>query len=184
MPEPGMHANGEDQKPDKDNSDQELEIGYNPSFERQWWHLELGLWVFLIVVLIGGLAGYMGEGPAACKEIASFDGGITMHYQQIARFKTPSAATVRLGPQAFHGAIAYIWLSRSFTHDLGLERVVPQPLRSIPDANGIGYEFAVANPAAPIVVDFALQPHRVGFIREELRTNTQHALFAESLVLP
>lgn len=62
--------------------------------------------------------------------------------------------------------------------------MIPEPLRSIPDADGIGYEFATRDLITPVVVAFSLQPERTGVFTGELRTDSRHDLFVKSIVLP
>lgn len=167
-----------------DNPEQGFEIGYNPEFERRWWKMEITLWVIITVMIGVGLSGLLGEGPLGKKELGTNDSAVTMRYERIARLQTPSTVTVRIAPQAFRNSSAYVWLNRAFINDLGVRRISPEPLRSIPDANGIGYEFATQDHQSPVVIIFSLQPARVGIFHDELRTDPQHDLFARSIILP
>lgn len=117
MQDSGSKKGGEDENASGDEQ-QEFDIGYNEAFERRWWRIEVGLWIFLTAILIAGLGGLMGSGKIARKEIGSSDGAVTLKYERIARFKTPSTVLVRLAPQTFHNSVAYVWLNRAFTEDL------------------------------------------------------------------
>ena len=107
-----------------------------------------------------------------------------MRYERIARLQTPSTVTVRIAPLVFRNSSVYLWLNRAFINGLGVRRISPEPLRSIPDANGIGYEFATQDHQSQVVIIFSLQPARIGVFHDELRIDPQHDLFARSIILP
>ena len=138
--------------------------------------------------LIGDHRGDVLRGPAECRYangvldrdlLRRFFGGqfgiSDVEYDWVERFKTPSVLSIRLEPATFQGA--YAWINRSFVDKLGLQRIGPEPALSIPQAQGIGYLFAVQQSGQPITLDFALEPAQVGFFRQEVRVAGGQQLF-------
>lgn len=162
----------------------ELSLGYDRDFERQWWRIEVGLWSFLTAVLFLGLTGLLGRGPMAHKMISSTDGALTVDFQRIARYKTPDAMTIRLDPKLYRNGQAYLWLNRAIVERMGLQRIVPQPALSIPGNDGIGYLFPVSDPAKPTLIYLAKEPASPGFFEEEVKTDPEHDVFIQALILP
>jgi hypothetical protein len=54
----------------------------------------------------------------------------------------------------------------------------------MPDDDGISYLFPAEDPSRPLIVAFALEPSRAGLFRQEVRTDSDHKLFFNSIVLP
>ncbi|WP_263418867.1 hypothetical protein [Terriglobus albidus] len=162
----------------------ELSLGYDRDFEKQWWRIEVGLWSFLTVILLLGVMGLLGRGPMAHKTIGSADGALTVDFQRITRYKTPEAMTIRLDPKLYRNGRAYVWLNRAIVERMGLQRIIPQPALSIPGEDGIGYLFPISDPAKPTLIYLAKEPAAPGLYEEEVKTDPEHDIFMRALILP
>jgi hypothetical protein len=162
----------------------EFVLGDDRAFEAVWWRIEVGLWIFLSVVLALALTGLLGKGPLAHKEIATPDKALELRYERIARYNTPAIVEVRIHPELFRNRKAYIRLSRTTIKGMGAQRIIPQPEQSLPDDDGISYVFPVEEPSRPLIIAFALQPSSAGLFRQEIIAGPGHDLFFNSIILP
>jgi hypothetical protein len=182
-----MPAQTQESKPAQNSNgliNNELALGDDRDFERIWWRIEIGLWTFLVAVLVLALIGLLGHGPLAYKELSTSDKALEIRYERIAHYKSPAILQVRVHPQVFRDGKAYLHLSRVTVHGMGAQRIIPQPEKSMPDDDGISYLFPPEDPSLPLIVSFALEPSRAGLFRQEVRTDPDHKLFFNSIVLP
>lgn len=162
----------------------ELALGDDRDFEAIWWRVEVGVWVFLVTMLILALSGLLGHGPLAHKELSSSDKALEIRYERIAHYKTPAILQVCVHPQLFQNGKAYLHLSRVTVHGMGAQRISPAPETSMPDDDGISYIFPPEDPGKPLIVMFALEPSEAGMFHQEVRTDPNHKLFFNSIVFP
>lgn len=162
----------------------EFAIGYDMDFENQWWRVEVSIWVFLCVLVLTGVLGLLGRGPLSRGTRGSNDSFLVVNYQRIARYKTPEEMTVRVGPELYRNGKIYLWLNRAVVEKMGLQRIIPQPLESMPGEDGIGYIFSVSDPSKPTLIYFAKEASSPGVFVEELKVDPEHDLFMRSVVLP
>jgi len=162
----------------------ELTLGYDSDFESQWWRIEIGIWITLSIVVILGLTGLLGRGPLAHERRGSADGSLEVDFQRVARYKTPEIMIVRLTPDLYRQRAAHLWLNREIIEEMGLQRIIPQPLESRPGENGIEYVFPVQNPNEPTLIRFVKEASKPGIFTEEVRVDSQHDVFLRSIAMP
>jgi hypothetical protein len=162
----------------------EFTLGYDRDFETQWWRIEVCVWVFLVLVLAAGLAGFLGKGPLSHKKVGTADGMLTVDYPRVARYKTPEIMVIRIAPAAYRNGQAYLWLNRAVIEKMGLQRIIPEPIRSMPGEDGIGYLFPVSDPARPTILWLAKEASSPGLSLEEVKLDAGHDLFLRSVALP
>lgn len=138
----------------------EVAVGEDLEFQRKWWRFETIVWILFTIILILDLLGAFGRGYLAHAEAHAIDGSITVKYDRIERFKTPSILTVELGTGAVHDGKVRLWTSESLVTKLGNQRIIPQPLVSVVGNGGILYTFDAAQ--NPMSVAFALEPGNTG----------------------
>lgn len=138
----------------------ELAVGEDLDFQRKWWKVERGIWIFFLLLIIADLLGAFGRGWLAKAHTAATDGSMDISYERIERFNTPSILRVKLAPSIIRDGKAQLWVSDSLVKGLGNQRVVPQPETSAVGQNGLLYTFPATGPAMEI--EFALTPSFVG----------------------
>lgn len=188
-------SNVDEQKSESQNADEnrprslsrvndDLSVGYDEKFENWWWRVEVCVWIILSIALIAGLTGAFGRGLLAEKEVGTNDSAMQIRYERIARYKTPSIMSVHIEPNVFHGNEAYLWLNNAVIDDMGAQRIIPEPLRSMPGVDGIGYIFLVQDVHRPLMLRFAMEPSRPGIFEEEVKIDARHDIFMRALILP
>lgn len=138
----------------------DLAIGEDLDFQHRWWRFEHVVWILFTIILVLDLIGVFGRGPLARKQLKTSDGALTLEYESIERFKTPSILTVRFGPSAVHDGKIQLWVSQTVVTDLGNQRIIPQPSSSTISQNGILYTWLASE--HPDSIEFALEPSKAG----------------------
>ena len=160
----------------------EVAVGEDLEFQRRWWRFENILWIVLVVILALDVTGLLGRGYLAKGTAQTKDGSMVVKYERIERFKTPSILTIQFGPSALQNGKLILWTSDSLVKDLGAQRVIPQPEASVIGEGGLRYVFG-ATPG-PSLVQFALEPGKIGLHHLTLRVPGSEDLKLDVAVLP
>ncbi len=111
-----------------------IDIADDQRFTRKSWRWERAGWGLLAAVVAGALAGALGPGPLSTA--AAGDGPLRIEYERFGRLRTESALRIRVRPS---GDRAEIWLDRSYVEGVKIERVLPEPVRVIAEADRLRY---------------------------------------------
>lgn len=145
----------------------EVAVGEDLEFQRKWWKFEKAIWIFFGLLVLLDLAGLFGRGPLANAQKKTADSAMTMKYEWVERFSTPSILTLHFSPLAVRDGQIRLWVSDTVVKALGNQRIVPQPASSTTTDGGILYTFPSSG--NPDSVEFALQPAEIGRSRFEIR---------------
>jgi hypothetical protein len=160
----------------------EVAVGEDLQFQYKWWRFEKSIWIFFAVLVILDLAGAFGRGPLAKAHINLPDGSMTINYERIERFSTPSILTVHFGKDVIHDGKVLLWVSESVIKALGNQRIVPQPLDSRVGNRGILYTFSASE--LPASVEFALSPSAPGTAEIKLQVPGHSAAAMRIFIVP
>ncbi len=160
----------------------EIAVGSDLEFQRGWWRFERVSWIALAIIIALDVAGVFGRGPVAKAHQQLADGSMTVNYERIERFSTPSIMTVNFSQSAITDGKIQLWVSEVLVKGLGNQRIVPQPEKSAIGEGGIFYTFdATRQPAS---VEFALQPASAGRYHLTLRCPGHGELHPSVFVMP
>lgn len=148
----------------------ELAVGEDLQFQQRWWHFEHIVWLLFTVILALDLAGVFGRGPLAKATAHTMDGTMTIDYERVERFQTPSVLTVHFGKNAVQQGKVQLWVSDTLIKPLGNQRIIPAPQTSTIAAGGILYTWPATN--APDSAAFALEPSSPGVYKYDIRIPT------------
>ena len=185
MPSPIQTEPVEKTTPVKDSVpkiDNELAVGSDLQFQRQWWRWENEIWILFAAMIVADLLGCFGRGPLAKAHARTHDGTMDVTYERIERFSTPSILTVKFGPNASRDGAVKLWISDTLVKELGNQRVIPQPSSSTLDGKGTMYTFS--STAHPNSVEFALEPSSPGIYPLTLRVPGSEELSTKIYVMP
>jgi hypothetical protein len=164
------------------NVNDEIAVGFDLNFQQKWWRFERILWVLFAAIVLAAVAGAFGRGFLSKAVRHAPDGSITVEYERIARYSTPSMLTVQFGPAAVRDGQVQLWLSDAMVRSMGAQRVVPRPVSSSLTQGGVFVTFAATS--APASVQFALGPAKPGFHELALRAPGAQELRLNIAVLP
>lgn len=162
--------------------DDEIAVGEDLDFQRRWWRFEKIVWAVFLIVIACDLAGLFGRGWLAKAQASTPDKALTVEYDRIERANTPSTMTLRFGAAAIRGGHVQLYLSDSVVHDLGAQRIAPQPATSTPGQGGISYVIPVTT--APAAVQVQLQPSAPGRYTFKVQLADTAPITRRVLVLP
>jgi hypothetical protein len=167
----------------------EIAVGSDLAFQRKWWRFERAVWVLFVVVVVFDVLGLFGRGPIASAKLVSSDRSFTVKYERIERFRTPSILSVLIAPSAIHDGKFQIWLSQQYVDPLGNQRIIPQPLSSVPMNGGILYTFQVGTQTVGSrredpTIQFALEPGEAGVFKLQIGVPQGPAVQTDIYVMP
>jgi hypothetical protein len=172
--------------------DDELEVGFDQTFERKWRRLELASHAIMALFVLAALLGLFGRGPLSHRTHMSANGRLSLDYEPLVRWGTSTQVTVHLStpdvrPAADEGAFQKIWVSvnNAVVEPLGLQQVIPQPDATKAIDGGTMYEFAVPPGQDDALVRFVLKPSAVGLVHADVGDDSgANSLSWSQLVLP
>ena len=110
----------------------------------------------LWLLLLAGIVGLFGEGPAARREITA--GRWRVQYERFVRSRTPSRLSITLDAST---DTAVVWLDREYAHRMDVQRVIPQPLSVAVGTDRLVYRFLHSG-GNPSRIVFELDPQGPG----------------------
>jgi hypothetical protein len=164
--------------------DGELDVGEDIDFERRWWRIQRTGQVVQTLVLVAGLAGLFGRGPLSNADAPSDRQGLRVHYERVARFRTPTILDVTIEKSALADSTAHIWISQRYLDALPVSRTMPQPREVILAANGQVYAFPVTPGADSARLRFYLEPGSLGSQRAAMGAAGARPVAFSQIVLP
>lgn len=160
----------------------EIAVGDDLEFQQRWWRFERALWLLFLLIVILDLIGVFGRGFLANSSTQAEDGSLHMKYERIERFRTPSLIQLGLTSKAVEDGKIKLWVSDTIIKPLGNQRIIPQPLTSELDGEGVLYTFPAS--AKGNSVEFALEPGSSGFYQFGIHVLNHPGVQAKILVVP
>jgi hypothetical protein len=167
----------------------EVAVGSDLAFQRKWWRFERVIWVLFILIVLLDISGVFGRGPVADATLKAPDGSFTVKYEKIERFRTPSILSVVASPSSIHEGKFQIWLCQQYVDPLGNQRIIPQPIASVPENGGILYTFQMGD--QPLgskreepTVQFALEPGKAGIFKLQIGDTFGSQVETSIIVMP
>jgi hypothetical protein len=165
----------------------ELEVGYDAPFETRWRHIELASHVGMTVVVAAALVGLFGRGPLSHRTHQSNDGRLAVDYEPIARYGTTSQITLHLSSDGAVDGIegapksgaARVVLNSELVEPMGLQQIIPQPVRSEAVAGGVAFVFSVPAGKERAAVRFVIKPAEVGPVRLNVSQGNSHLAWTQ-----
>ncbi len=162
--------------------DNEIAVGEDLKFQRKWWRFERFIWILFAAIVVLDLLGAFGRGYLAHHQMRTSDGALDVKYENIERYGTPSILKIHFGPAAIHNGKIQLYISQSVVSELGNQRVIPQPVSSVIQQDGILYTFTALPPSGS--ASFDLQPTRPGIFHISLQVPGEEKLSARIFVVP
>ena len=162
--------------------DNAVAVGEDLAFQERWWTFERVIWSFFLLVVLADVLGVFGRGWLAKAELHGESTGMDVKYERVERAMTPSIMTIDFQASAIHGGKVELFVSDSLIKELGTQRVVPQPERSVVGNGGITYTFPASG--LPAQVQFATEPSFPGVHHFDLEVPGMQRTGARVVVVP
>lgn len=165
-----------------------FEVGYDERFEDRWWRWSRFGQGAMVLVLLLALSGLLGRGPLSHHSLSSADGTLTVDFEPVARYGTPTQITLRVAearlvPAPGGGEEVRLALSDTAAAPLGLQRTIPQPIRWSAGGGRIEMQVAAVPDAAEQRIRLQAQPSAAGWVSLWARVGGQEVTWHQ-LVLP
>jgi hypothetical protein len=118
----------------------EVQVGYDRSFETRWRHAELVGRVVMLLVVAAAMLGLLGRGPYSHHSMTSPGKGLVVDFEPVARSGTSTQVTLHLYPSSCDRD-ASVWINGHFVEPFGLSDFAPRPVRSEPRPDGMVLHF-------------------------------------------
>jgi hypothetical protein len=172
-----------------DTIDEELELGFDQSFENTWRKLELTTHALLLLFVIAALGGAFGRGPLDHRSQANSDGTLSIDYEPVVRYGTTTQITVHVagseqGNSEIARPAARLFISNTLIEPLGLQQVIPQPNETTASSAGAIYRFEVPPNKAGALVRMVIKPSSVGPVQAKIGNEDGESVSFTQLALP
>lgn len=162
----------------------DLDAGCDLSFERRWWSIQRFCWIILTLLLLGGVAGLLGNGPLSKATAVSPGGELQVRYERLARRETPAILEVHLQKQAIASGQVRLRLNRELVDRLRIKNIVPAPLATEPLADGARFIFQTDPTLDSATVVFIHDPSTPGIVEGEIAVDGAKPLPFRQFVYP
>ncbi len=162
--------------------DNAVAVGEDLQFQERWWTFESVAWSVFVLVLLADVLGAFGNGWLAKAQKQRAGSGMLMKYERIERTFTPSRVTLQFGPDAVHDGVITLFVRGNLLKDLGADRVIPQPEKSVVGTDGVTYTFPAKGGASEVA--FELEPASPGVHWIYMQVRGRSPVSARVVVLP
>ena len=162
----------------------ELEVGFDETFERRWHRAEQVGRVLMLLFVAAGLAGVLGQGPYSHRTNWSADSALAVDFEPVARSQTGTQVTFRFSNQT-DSAARQLFISTRLVEPMGLKQIVPQPIDTQAVEGGLLLKLAVPPGTQHAMVRLMLQPSgTVGVEHFEARLDGHSTLQWTQTIVP
>jgi hypothetical protein len=149
-------------------------VGEDPAFQRRIWIMQRSGWAAMAVLVLGALAGGLGDGPLTDREARSDDGALRVRHDAVARQDSDMRWRIDLPP----GAPA-VTISTDELDAIDVVSIHPSPERQARTAPALTLWFAGGSSQAVLTVN----PRRPGLLAVTASAGGAAVAF-RTLVLP
>ena len=160
----------------------DLEVRRNETFQRREWRVERIGWVLLCVLVLAGLAGFLGPGPFASRTVTSERDLVTVEYDRIGHYEADDSVTFTFSRDAAEEGSVTFRLTGAWTTAVDLQSIVPEPSDQTAVPDGVVLAVPVDG-AGPIRVAISFRAQALGNLPARVSVRDDAATF-DQFVLP
>jgi hypothetical protein len=131
-----------------------LQLDTDESFQRKEWRIQRLGWTAWALVLIGGMAGLLGNGYFSRKTSTAPDGSVTVVYDRFLHYHHPTQLEVTLTAAAGEQEGVQLKLNQNLLDRVQIERIEPEPAETRLAEDGVVYTFNRNSAAGGKIVFF------------------------------
>jgi hypothetical protein len=163
----------------------QFELDFDRSFIEKWLKFQKGALVFLCLTLLVVLTGVLGRGPLNRQTLSAGPGKLSITYERVLHYKTPSEIEVHLPEQVATGRSEIrLLVSGTLLRGAGMQRILPQPLRAEPLRDGVITDLPVEPLSARGTVLISIEPSRAGVLTSSIGLENGQLIPFRQFVLP
>lgn len=161
----------------------ELAARFYPRFESRWRVAEVVGRTLMLVMIAATLFGLLGGGPVSIWKHTVSTGGLSVTYQPVARFGTPSGLDVTIPVTSGAKEVA-VTLPDAIAGGFALQSITPQPTRWEPGSGSMRLVFVPMPGAERMIVHFGGMPPSEGRLMLSVQLDGQAPLAWSQFILP
>ena len=162
----------------------ELEVGFDETFERRWHHAEQIGRVVMVLFVIAGLGGFLGVGPYSHRTAKAPDASLAVDFEPVARSQNGTQVTLHFD-NLTTAPTQTLFVGTRIVEPMGLRQIEPQPVGTQALKDGLLMTFDAAPGTRGAIVRLMLQPSGIiGLQRLTARLGSHAALDWTQLVVP
>ena len=166
-----------------DRINEELEVGFDETFESRWLRAEQAGRVIMVAFVAASVAGLFGRGPYSHRTERLADSALAVDFEPIARSQTGTQVTFHL-KNATDAPTLNLFIGTNVVEPMGLQRILPQPVSTQAVQDGLLLTVAVPPGTHDATLRLMLQPVGVGPNEFVARLQGHDALHWTQLVVP
>ena len=166
-----------------DKVNDELEVGYDEGFEKQWSRAERSGYVVMLVLVVAMLAGLFGRGPFSHRTVASPASGLAVDFEPVARSQCDTQVTFHIDNET-DATTVDLFLDNHLVEPLGLHQFLPEPVVSQAAADGLRVTIAVPPHSHDTKLRIMLQPSVIGPVHIIARLQGREPLHWTQFIVP
>ena len=143
---------------------EDIEAGCDLPFERKWWRVQRVSWLVLCLLLLGGIAGFFGNGLFSKTTAHSPGGEVQVRYAYLARRETPNNVELHLQKPVLGSGQVHVQLNGVLVDRLQLKSITPKPLAAEPLADGVRFTFPTDPQSDTATILLSESPTEPGFV--------------------
>jgi hypothetical protein len=164
---------------DRANKPNDLDSHFDETFQQRWWRAERIAWGALVVILLAGLSGAFGRGSLS--KATARGGALTIEYERLARYKTPTPFTV---DAAAPGDEVVLFVGQALLSTAKLSDVVPTPTEMRAGGDGVRLVFRKQQGATSVRAQMTFEPQRAGVVKGRVGLDGGEQLEVRQLIFP
>jgi hypothetical protein len=161
---------------------QRAEFHAEEIFHRREWAIHRAGWVLLALFLGAGVAGVFGNGPLARQRLVIGDN--ELEFDRFARRGAPTQWRIKPGRSAQGDGVVVIRISANFVERYSIEAIIPEPRSAALSGTDVRFEFDASDPDPDAVIDFHVEPTRIGRSEGELGIGASQPLRVSQFIYP
>ncbi len=166
-----------------DRVNEELEVGFDETFEKRWLRAEQAGRVFMVLFVAAGLAGLLGRGPYSHRTARIADLALSADFEPVARSQSGTQVTFHLD-NATDAPTLDLFIGTRLIEPMGLQRILPEPVRTRAVQDGLLLTVAVPPRTHDATLRLMLQPVGIGPEPLVARLQGHPALHWTQIVVP
>jgi hypothetical protein len=169
----------------EEQGDSRLEILEDMQFQERDWTRERVGWIAIAVILLVAVLGGFGHGLLGYRSVADGEGKLNVTYEQVARRGGVTNLDVTITAGAIVGDRVQLHLPDGYLDHIDIEAITPEPAESLPDGEGIVFEFQLDDQTpGDVTIRFDLRPDQVGTAEATVELVDHTSVRFEQLLLP
>jgi hypothetical protein len=161
----------------------DLEINQDLRVQKKMWRIQRIGWAAMALLILMGLAGLFGHGPASHTSAGESEGPLWVEYERFGRHQGSSELHIHVRPARASEPVR-IWIGPDYTTHVDIQQIMPAPLVSELQDHGVAFDIAAAETGVPAVVTLTLQFRAIGLVTAEVRSPGVDPITIRQFVYP